>query len=134
LRSRVEFIKVDRNRFNSGNDKEDENGFLVYQDIRLRPNEKFQIQARLTFFESDTFDSRLFQFENDLPGVLTNRALFGRGNRWYLLTKYQPVKKFAAYLKYSETYRDDVDVIGTGADQIDSNLDRRVSVQLELKL
>ncbi len=88
----------------------------------------------LTFFESDSFDSRLFQYENDLPGVLTNRALFGRGNRWYFLAKYQPAKKFAAYLKYSETYRDDVDVIGTGSDQIYGNLDRRVGVQLEMKL
>jgi len=134
LRSRVEFIKVRQNRFNPGKSKDHENGFLVYQDIRLRPTKKFQIQARLTFFESDSFNSRLFQYENDLPGVLTNRALFGRGNRWYLLAKYQPLKKVAAYLKYSETYRDDVDVIGTGADQIDSNLDRRVSLQLEMKM
>ncbi|MCH6559801.1 helix-hairpin-helix domain-containing protein [candidate division KSB1 bacterium] len=134
LRSRVEFIKVRQNRFNPGKSKEPENGFLVYQDIRLRPNKKFQIQARLTFFESDSFDSRLFQYENDLPGVLTNRALFGRGNRWYILVKYQPLKKFAAYFKYSETYRDDVDVIGSGADQINGNLDRRVSMQLEMKL
>ena len=67
-------------------------------------------------------------------GVLTNRALFGRGNQWYLLAKYQPMKKLAAYLKYSETYRDDVDVIGSGADQIIGNLDRRVSLQLEMKL
>jgi len=134
LRSRVEFIKVRQNRFNFRKSKNPENGFLVYQGIRLRPNKKFQIQARLTFFESDSFDSRLFQYENDLPGVLTNRALFGRGNRWYILVKYQPLKKFAAYFKYSETYRDDVDVIGTGADQIDGNLDRRVGVQLEMKL
>ena len=41
---------------------------------------------------------------------------------------------FAAYLKYAETYRDDVDVIGSGADQINANLDRRVSAQLEIKL
>ncbi len=134
LRSRVEFIKVRRNRFNPGKSKEPENGFLVYQDIRLRPSKKFHFQARLTFFESDSFDSRLFQYENDLPGVLTNRALFGRGNRWYLLAKYQPLKKLAAYLKYSETYRDDVDIIGSGADRIDSNLDRRVSIQVEMKL
>ena len=134
LRSRVEFIKVRQNRFNSGKSKDHENGFLVYQDIRLRPTKNFQIQARLTFFESDSFNSRLFQYENDLPGVLTNRALFGRGNRWYLLVKYQPMKKLAAHLKYSETYRDDVDVIGSGADQINGNLDRRVGVQLEMKL
>ena len=85
------------------------------EDLKEKDIER-AIQLCLTFFESDSFDSRLFQYENDLPGVLTNRALFGRGNRWYLLVKYQPLKKFAAYLKYSETYRDDVDVIGTGAD------------------
>ena len=50
------------------------------------------------------------------------------------LVKYQPMKKLAAHLKYSETYRDDVDVIGSGADQIIGNLDRRVSVQVEMKL
>lgn len=134
LRSRIEFTKVDHKGYNSGKSVKRENGFLIYQDIRLRPSNKFQIQTRLTFFESDSFDSRLFQFENDLPGMLTNRALFGRGNRWYLLAKYKLGKKIAAYLKYSETYRDDVDVIGSGSDQINGNLDRRVSVQLEMKL
>ncbi len=66
--------------------------------------------------------------------MVTNRALFGRGNRWYFLAKYQPIKNLAVFVKYSETYRDDVDVIGTGGDQIDGNLDRRVGVQLEVKL
>lgn len=134
LRNRIEFVKARQDRFNPRQAAKDEDGFLVYQDIRFSSSEKFQIQARLTFFESDSFDSRLFQYENDLPGVLTNRALFGRGNRWYFLVKYHPIKQFAAYLKYSETYRDDVDVIGSGPDQINGNLDRRVSMQLDIKL
>ena len=104
------------------------------QEIRVRPGPNWLVDARMTFFDTDSFDSRVFQYEHDLPGVVTNRALFGRGNRWYAVVRYTPSRLLALSTKYSETLRDDVDVIGSGPDQIESNLDRRFGVQMEVKL
>ena len=134
LRPRVEFV---RNRFRGfGRDVSDknENGILIYQDIKLTVNRKLKASVRLTIFDTDSFDSRVFQYENDMPGVVTNRALFGRGNRWYFLIRYKPTRQLSVYLKYSETFRDDVDVTGTGANRIESNLDRRIAFQMETRI
>lgn len=133
LRNRIELIQLKQKRFNVDYPHLKECGFLLYQDIRVRPFDKLELSGRLAFFETDSFFSRVFQYEYDLPGVLTNRALFGRGSRWYFLLKYQPLPHTFFYAKYSETYRDDTDVIGTGAEEILGNLDRRLAVQLELK-
>jgi len=133
LRTRMEYVNPRMISY-SRQDSRNETGFLVYQDIRLRPVKQWSIEGRITFFDTDSFDSRVFQYENDLPGVLTNRALFGRGNRRYLLLKYRPFRQIQIHAKYSETYRDDTESIGSGPDQIEGNIDRRVGLQLEMKI
>jgi hypothetical protein len=134
LRSRLEVVRYALNNYTPNQPSLKEDGVLLYQDFRIKPHDTFQINARLLFFHTDSFDSRIFEFENDLPGVITNRALWGRGRRWYFLFKYHPIRISEIALKYSETYRDDVNSIGSGPDQIDGNLDRRLDIQVEINL
>lgn len=134
FRGRVEFVTFTLNRFVPQENKIKENGMLLYQEVIIQPNSNMKLYGRLTFFDTDSFNSSIFQYESDLPGLVTNRALFGRGNRWYLLVKYKLLKRCEVSLKYSETYRDDVSVIGTGPDQINGNLDRRFGFQIDTKL
>ncbi|MCG8605150.1 helix-hairpin-helix domain-containing protein, partial [bacterium] len=121
LRNRVEFVRFRPKRYVSSGDQKAESGLALYQNLRLKPRENVQVHGRLTFFDTRSFNSRLFQYENDLPGLVTNRALFGRGSRWYLMIRYAPNRSVLFSAKYSETFRDDVDTIGSGPDQIDSN-------------
>jgi len=134
LRSRFEYVSFRLQRFNPFSGKMTEQGALLYQEFRFKLNQQLQLSARLTFFDTDSFDSRVFQYENDLPGLVTNRVLFGEGSRWYVLVKYRPFRFIEFSAKYSETFRDDVTEIGTGADQIAGNLDRRFGLQLDVKL
>jgi len=134
FRNRVEYNTVSLNNFDQSRTSHSENGFLIYQEIRIKLGNKFRISARWTMFETESFRSRVFQYESDLPGILTNRALFGRGSRWYVLLNYRPFYFIKIAFKYSEIYRDDVKVIGTGPDQIANNLDRRIGLQLDWHL
>jgi len=109
-------------------------GILLYQDVRLKPLPNLTLYARLTFFDTDSFESRVYQFENDLPGSMTNRALFGRGDHWYLLVRYKPLKFWELSLKYSSTYYEGVDSIGTGPNRIKGNRERWLGVQVDCKL
>ncbi|MFQ5641691.1 MAG: hypothetical protein ACE5IR_27260, partial [bacterium] len=108
-------------------------GILLYQHIKYSPTPRFHFTARMTFFDTESFDARIFQYENDLPGVITNRGLFGKGSRWFILVKIKPFKYTEMNVKYSETYRDDVETIGSGPDLITGRLDRRIAVQLDTK-
>ena len=134
LRSRIQAIKNRFNGFSLDASENNESGFLVYQDVKIQPSRTFRIIGRFTFFDTDSFDSRVFQYENDLPGVVTNRALFGQGARWYLLFGYKPLKSLSLNIKYSATVRNDTEIIGSGADRLEGNLDRRLALQLETKI
>ncbi len=66
-------------------------GSLVYQDVRWQPLRWLRADARLTLFDTDGYDARLYAFENDLTGVFAIPALSGRGARGYVLLAARPV-------------------------------------------
>jgi helix-hairpin-helix protein len=109
-----------------------ENGFLIFQDIRFRPTNYYQIYARFTFFDTKNYDTRIYAFENDLTGILTNNALFGKGIRWYILLKLSPINSFDISIKYAETYKPKEDFISSGLNEIEGSLDNRISLQIDL--
>ncbi len=131
IRSRLDFTRINYLSQSQNLSDKSENGMLLYQEIRLQATQKLRLWARLSFFGTDSFDSRVFQYENDLPGVLTNRALFGQGTSWYFLLKYQLTHQINLQCKFSELYREDVGQLGTGADLINSNVDQRFAIQIE---
>jgi hypothetical protein len=111
---------------------ENERGFLIYQDIRFRPLEFLQFYTRFTFFDTKSYDTRIYAFENDLTGILTNNALFGKGIRWYLLVKVNPLKNLTLSIKYAETFKPNEEVLSSGLNEIKGNLDNRLSLQVDL--
>jgi hypothetical protein len=109
--------------------EEGEYGMLIYQDVRYVVGPKLQFDARLTFFDTESFDTRVYQFENDLLFVMTNAALSGRGQRYYVLAKYNPLKNLDLWLKFDSTIFDDRSTIGSGLDEIEGNVRSRIGVQ-----
>ena len=113
---------------------ENENGFLVFQDIRYSPNSSLNIYGRIIFFQTDSFNSAIYEYENNLTGVLTNIPLFYQGIRWYTMVRYRPLKFFTLSFKYSETYKPAEKTIGSGDNIIPGNLDNIVAFQLDVNL
>ncbi|MBI1938111.1 MAG: helix-hairpin-helix domain-containing protein [Ignavibacteriales bacterium] len=108
-----------------------ENGYLIFQEIKYTPAAKLNIYARLTFFSTDSYNSRLYVFENDLTGVMSNPALYGEGLRWYLLASYETKIGMKISFKYSELYKPDEITLGSGDSEIDGNVDNKISLQLD---
>lgn len=113
---------------------EKENGYLFFQDVRFSPTQNLNLYARILFFRTDSFNSAIYKYENDLTGVLTNLALFGEGIRWYLILRYRPFYFLTLSAKYSETYKPKEDSISSGVNEIEGNLDNRLSVQIDVNL
>ena len=109
-----------------------ENGFLIFQDIRYAPIKKINLYARIIFFQTDSFNSAVYEYENDLLGVMPNLAMYGKGIRWYLIIKYKPLKFLTLSTKYSETYKPDETTLSSGDNEIIGNLDNRISLQIDL--
>ncbi|MBA4251011.1 MAG: hypothetical protein C0425_05585 [Chlorobiaceae bacterium] len=130
LRSRTRF---EINNFKIDGAEEAEKGFLTFQDFRVIVSRDFSIQSRIIFFKTDSFNAAIYEFENDVPGVMTNLPMFGSGMRWYLLVKYELFNVLDFSVKYSETYKPNERTLSSGNSEIFNNLDNRLNLQLDYR-
>jgi hypothetical protein len=127
LRSRVELVESE------GAKKDKEYGMLLYQDIRIQATRKLQVDARVTVFDTDSFDSRVFQFENDLLYVLSNTALSGQGQRAYFVLNFEPTDFLEVWFKYSLSIFENENYISSGLNEIEGNRNSDFGIQARVK-
>lgn len=111
-----------------------ENGFLIYQDVKLKLDEKLFLSSRYIFFQTDSYNSRIYEFENDLSGVFSNNALFGEGFRFYFLIQYKIFHNVNLSIKYSDTFKPNETSLGSSYSEIIGNVDNKLSLQFDLTL
>lgn len=109
-------------------------GYLMYQDIRYTPAERWSFDARITYFDTDSFDTRLYQFENDLLYVLSNEVLYNQGQRLYVLANYEPWSYLEIWAKFGITIFENERVIGSGLNQIKGSRRSDLGLQIRLKI
>jgi hypothetical protein len=124
LKTRIEIINVISST-------KKENGILLFQDLHCRIKNNFSFYGRIIFFDTDGFSSRIYEFENDLTGIMNNRPLWGKGIKWYLLLKYMLINRLYLSAKYSELYKPEENFLGSGYNVIEGNIDNNVSVQID---
>jgi hypothetical protein len=128
LRSRLEYIFV-KYKYYGGNNK----GFAFYTDARFVPIPKLSFDIKLIYFQTDDYDSRIYAYEDDIRGVMSNFALSGKGSRWYILVRYVLLNSLDLQAKYSETNLEGVKSIGSGNDLINGNLNNKLNFGMELR-
>ena len=127
FRSRFEFVNVRYRESGTGS-----KGTLFFSDMRVNPFPGLIFDMRIIFFDTEDYDSRIYEYENDIKGVMSNTALYGKGKRWYAVLRYKPFRLFEISAKYSETYTDGVKFTGSGNDRIDGDINNRLNVGVEI--
>lgn len=127
LRTRIEFNNYTIPKMNVN-----EIGMMVFQDVRFSPAQSLSFDGRIILFQTDSFNSAIYGYENDLAGILSNVALYGKGVRWYFLVKYKPIRNMSLSAKYSEMYKPLEKDLGSGFSEIKNNLDNRIHIQVEI--
>ena len=126
FRNRIEFVNVKKD-FTS----KVENGFLVYCDVGKRITSDVTANFRIAFFHTDSFESRVSEFEKDVTGALNVPALYGKGIRWYVFLDWNIYSNLSLQTKYTATFRDDVKFIGTGESAFSTNAINTITMQLD---
>ncbi len=128
IRSRFEYVFVDYDAMAIS-----QKGILFFSDFRVKPFRNIILDGRFIIFQTDSYDSRIYEFENEINGVVSNLGLYGKGRRWYLLLKYKPYNFLELSARYSETITEGAKSTGSGNDEILGDLKNRFSMQLEIK-
>ena len=115
------------------------NGYLFYTDIVYKPmrspvSGNFRFQA----FEADSYDTRIYAYENDLLFVSSTPSFYNNGVRCYMNLKSKTKVKILSNsvltvnLKLATTVYNNLPSIGTGPSKITGNRISAVKLQIFL--
>jgi len=111
--------------------KEPQNGFLTFAEVSYKPIFKpFSGNIRLSYFETDGYDSRIYTFEKDVLYGYSIPVFFDKGYRCYFNLKYDVSNKFSVWSRFSQTIYTGKNTIGSGLDIIKGSAKSEVKIQM----
>ncbi len=129
IRSRVELLWFNKDSNNA------EQGFLTYFDVLYKPMLKsFSGNIRLQYFETDSYNSRLYAYENDLLYSFSIPVFYDKGLRYYINANFDINKKISVWVRYANTIYINKNLIGSGLDEINGNTKKEIKLQMLLLL
>jgi len=102
--------------------KPSEKGFLTSFDLFFKPaSGRFTTNIRMQYFESDSYNARLYAYENDVLYYYAIPTFYDKGIRYYLNLKYALGRSVSVWLKWAETLYTGKNTIGSGLDEIEGS-------------
>lgn len=106
-------------------------GYLIYQDFNYVPfSSKFSGNLRFAYFNTPSFNSRIYAYEDDVLYSSGFGSYNGKGLRSYINLKYKLSKKIDIWGRYALFLYPGVDEVGSGLDTIDGNSKSDIKLQL----
>ena len=128
LKNRVEYV------YYKQGEKKTNHGYMIYQDVAYRPPEKrYTFILRYALFDTDTYDERVYVYENDVLYAFSVPSYYYKGSRFYLLIKYDISRNFDFWLRYAQSYFSNRTTISSGLDEVDGNVKSEIKAQVRFK-
>ena len=138
LKSRAEWVKYRYDSVRPSADDDEpsstaEQGFMIYQDVIWSvPKTKLKLYGRFAMFDTDSYTTRIYAYENDVLYAFSIPAYYDKGTRAYVLMRYKVAKWMNVWLRVAKTYYSNITSIGSGPDAIMGN--RKTEVKAQVKL
>ncbi|MBX2922629.1 MAG: hypothetical protein KF746_10595 [Chitinophagaceae bacterium] len=113
---------------------ENEKGVLVFFDLFYKPVQKpFSFNIRLQYFESDSYNSRLYAYENDVLYYYAIPVFYDTGTRYCINVNCTINKQLSLWLKWGQTIYSNRASIGSGLDEIQGNRKSEIRILLSAR-
>ncbi len=112
-----------------------EQGYFLGQDLLIKPLKKrYSVSLRYALFDTDSYDTRIYAYESDVPGSFSVPALSGKGSRFCLLLKMRLMDRCDLLLRFSRTLYPGVQHISEGPARIEGDRKTELKACIRLKL
>lgn len=129
IKSRIEYVTIDR----PSNDPE--KGMIITQDVLFKPkNLPFDLSLRYALFDTDSYDSRIYTYENNALYVFAVPAYYYQGSRAYILVRYSFLKHCDLWVRFGTFIYNNRDSVGSGAEEVLGSKKSELTFQLRIKL
>lgn len=106
-------------------------GFMIYQDLGIHPaGKKLSGTARIAYFNTDSYNSRVYAYEDDVLYSSGFGMYNGKGFRGYLNVRYKMLRNLDLWARYAIFIYQDVETVGSGLDLIQGNKKNELKFQL----
>ena len=109
-------------------------GYMLFAGLRHRISGSFIIGVRAAAIHTTSYDSRLYMYEEDVPGAMSNAGLSSDGIRVYVLATWKLHRRLDISFKYGETMLQGVKCMGSGDDSVAGDSLGKLSLQMDFKL
>lgn len=97
-------------------------GTLLFQEIKFKhPKLPFTFNSRISYFDIQSFDSRIYTYESDVLYQFSIPAFFDSGIRFYLNTSIRINRQLQLWARFAHTSYTNVKSKGSGNETINSN-------------
>lgn len=129
LRSRLEYLIYEKQ------DKKAETGLLMFQDVVYEKiGRPLELTFRYALFDTDSYNTRMYSYENDIPGSFSIPALYYKGSRVYCMMKYSFNQNFEMWARLSQTFYTNIQIQNEGSlSQINGPTKTEIKLQLKYK-
>ncbi len=124
LRSRAEFHFYSQST-------EQSRGQMLFQDLIYKPlASKFSMTARYMIFDTDSYDSRIYAYENDILYEFFIPAFANKGIRYYVNFRYNLTRWLTSEFRFARTQYENLEQISSGNNQINGDTQTELKAQL----
>jgi hypothetical protein len=86
-----------------------QSGFLYFMELLYKPMMRpLAFNMRCQYYEADTYDSRVYAYEQDLMYQFSIPAFYGSGYKIYLNGRYKIGKQLAFWIKLSRLWQENI--------------------------
>lgn len=108
-------------------------GFGIGESIRYNDNKRIRLDFSTIFFNTDSYDSRIYNYESSLLYTFAMTSYYYKGIRLTLLASWKILEKLSLTAKFGSTIYFNKGNIGSGLEEIKSNHKEDLQLQLRWK-
>ncbi len=113
-------------------DNTTESGFMVYHDVLWQTEENLFLNCRLSLFNTNSYETAIYQYERDITGSFGSNALYDNGCRFYFTAGYKLQNIASLLFKYSNSTYKDKKSIGSSFDELKGRSISKVSFEMNI--
>jgi hypothetical protein len=127
-----------RNRFEISHyekEEEHETGYLIYQDLFYHfAKLPLSLNLRYALFDTESFNSAIYAYENDILNSYSVPAYYLKGNRFYFNANWELTQNLKFYIKYARSKYSNRSSIGSGNSEINGDTKSELKFLLRLRI
>ncbi|WP_162944630.1 ComEA family DNA-binding protein [Flavisolibacter nicotianae] len=110
-----------------------EEGFLSFAETAIRPGTKWSGQLRLQYFQTSSYDTRIYAYESDVLYSFSIPAFFDKGLRYYININWHPAKRWIFWTRFAQTLYAGRGTVGSGLDETEGHRRTEVKAQVQYR-